>query len=185
MYCPQCGTDQPERAKFCNECGAALAATASSVKPAPATRQPRGAGAPWGFVVGAIGVIVGVVAVAWMLGNGDDAGQLAGDTGGGGPEDVAQSAIEAFIDGNEVDYLDLVRPDHRDRVMLIDLSGCDVGRMQFLAEDRGPSEVAVTVVMDSPCGNRGGSPVMSCRFDLVELSGKWYVFQRGLTDCSS
>ena len=30
MKCPQCGTDQPDKAKFCNECGAPLSSTSTA-----------------------------------------------------------------------------------------------------------------------------------------------------------
>ena len=41
MYCPQCGTEAEEGARFCGKCGRALSGSTEQSRPAPATREVR------------------------------------------------------------------------------------------------------------------------------------------------
>ena len=41
MYCPQCGTEAEEGARFCGKCGLALSGLTEQSRPAPATREVR------------------------------------------------------------------------------------------------------------------------------------------------
>lgn len=73
MYCPKCGQQNPDEAKFCGKCGAAvsIAATAPPLAPAPAAGTANATGAvsqgmKIGMIVASIivplvGIIVGLV----------------------------------------------------------------------------------------------------------------------------
>ncbi len=44
MFCSQCGEKNPDNAKFCSKCGAALKAAAAPAKPAPAPTKAAATG---------------------------------------------------------------------------------------------------------------------------------------------
>jgi hypothetical protein len=57
MFCPQCGEENPEGAKFCSKCGAALKA-APAPAPAPAATGERTSGmAVTALIMGILGFV--------------------------------------------------------------------------------------------------------------------------------
>jgi len=83
----KCGADQAEGAKFCSECGAAVAPAAAAETPAPDPRQPRGIG-PW---LALVAVAVGVAGLA-----GAGAWTLVGDRDGAGGDDPSAVVAEFY-----------------------------------------------------------------------------------------
>jgi hypothetical protein len=110
-------------------------------------------------------------------------GQQASTTGSvdsNSPEDVARLAVQALIDGDDVRFLDLVRPDQAKYATPDNLRGCDLGRAQVLVEEPfegRPGQARVTIVFGEACGASvtQSQPFKVCYMDLVKLSGGWYL----------
>lgn len=66
MFCPKCGAQIPDDARFCGSCGAQLRAVEAVAPPRPARPARRRRVAPLAIALGVLVVVAATGAVAWF-----------------------------------------------------------------------------------------------------------------------